>query len=135
MHLAAAHHWATNTLHAAPVSEVLLVNQYGETMDGTSFTPYFFRRGHWLTPRESSSGTRRATRRFALTQGLCAEADILPSELVEGESCRPSCDGRGFFYGMICLSGATPNLPSEHMEVEVIDLANEAVKREDSRES
>ena len=39
MHLAAAHCRARSTLHVAPESEVLLVNQYGEIMDGTSFTP------------------------------------------------------------------------------------------------
>ena len=87
-----------------------------------------------MTPSESSGGTRRATQRFALTQGLCEEADILTSELVEGENGRLSCDGGGFSYGMICLPGATPNLPSEQMEAEVIGLVNEAVKREDSCE-
>ena len=128
------HNLALGNSFVASESEILLVNHYGEIMDGTLFTPYFFRKGHWFTPNDSSGGMRRATRRFALTQGLCIEGDILKTELQEGESCRLSCDGRGFFYGTICLFRTPCNLSSQSQneETEIIDL--EAVKGESSGE-
>ena len=66
-----------------------------------------------------------------MTQSLCEEAGILKSELLDGESCRLSCDGRGFFYYIICLSRVGDNLPSHREEIKVTDLdADDEVKRE-----
>lgn len=110
---------------AEPESEVLLVNFYGEIMSGSFFTPYFFRDSHWVTPAQPSA-VQRATRRWAIEQKICAENHILATELLDGESCRLSSDGRGFFYGIVRRSalanGATKPGPAR----DIVELESES---------
>ncbi|KAI9374228.1 aminotransferase class IV-domain-containing protein [Aspergillus egyptiacus] len=89
-------------------AEVLLVNPKGEVMEGSITTPYFRRRDNtdrtgpeWITPPLSSGGNDGTSRRYALTQGFCAEQVIPAQDLVDGEVCLLSNGVRGFLFGRI----------------------------------
>lgn len=92
--------------------EVLLVNQDdGTVMEGSTTTPYFFRGGRWVTPPVSrqynaeagSGGQDGTTRRWALERGLAIEEKVEASSVVPGESVWLSNGVRGFLFGRIKL--------------------------------
>ncbi|KAL4800229.1 aminotransferase [Aspergillus venezuelensis] len=91
-------------------AEVLLVNPKGELMEGSITTPYFRRREHteqdgpeWITPPLSSGGNAGTSRRYALTEGFCAEQVMTIRDLIDDELCLLSNGVRGFFLGRIVL--------------------------------
>lgn len=93
--------------------EVLVVNPWGQIMEGSITTPYFRPRLHgqaggpeWITPPLSSGGNAGTTRRYALDQGCCAERAISLADLVEGEECWLSNGVRGFQRGVIVLASS-----------------------------
>lgn len=77
--------------------EVLMFNSELQIIDCTSSTPYFFRNGKWVTPMSSAGGLQGTTRRWALEKGLCSEAAVLTTSMVEGEIIWLSNAVRGFF--------------------------------------
>lgn len=90
--------------------EVLIVNQTtGSVMEGSLTTPYFWRRGKWVTPpvsckfsqEDGSGGQDGTTRRWALERDLTVEEDINASSLVDGEWVWLSNGVRGFVAGRV----------------------------------
>lgn len=84
----------------ATTKEVLLYNPANEILDGSNSTPYFFRKGRWVTPISSSGGLQGTTRRWALEKGLCTEAVISTDSFVDGEIVWFSNAVKGFFWGI-----------------------------------
>ncbi|KAL8784425.1 MAG: hypothetical protein Q9213_003948 [Squamulea squamosa] len=82
-------------------SEILIVNRYGEVMEGSITTPYFWRRGRWVTPPTSAGGNIGTTRRFALETGLCVEETVMEESIAGGEAIWLSNGGRGWGWGEI----------------------------------
>jgi branched-subunit amino acid aminotransferase/4-amino-4-deoxychorismate lyase len=85
--------------------EVLLFNPAREIMEASVSTPYFYRRGRWVTPPLSSGGNAGVTRRVALENGLCAEEIIEVESLCHGETVWVSNGVRGFVMGTLHLHG------------------------------
>lgn len=77
--------------------EVLLYNPDHQILDGSNSTPYFYRKGRWVTPISSSGGLQGTTRRWALEKGLCIEAVISLDSFVDGEIVWFSNAVKGFF--------------------------------------
>lgn len=91
-----------NIEHIGPMeSEVLLFNENREVMEASLCTPYFLRRGLWVTPALSSGGNAGVSRRMALEGGLCVEKTLHVDELVAGEMIWLSNAVRGFNPGRI----------------------------------
>jgi 4-amino-4-deoxychorismate lyase len=86
-------------------TEILLVNQEGEITEGSITTPYFFRNGHWITPRASCGGNIGTTRRWAIQQGLCIEGVVKIEEVKVGETVWLSNGVRGFGWGVVETGG------------------------------
>lgn len=95
--------------------EVLVVSEgSGHVMEGTIFTPYFWRGGRWVTPPVrsrfspgvGSGGQDGTTRRWALERGLAVEEDVLGSSLVQGEECWLSNGLQGFVFARVDLGSA-----------------------------
>lgn len=90
------------------LAEVLLHNTEGLITEGSLTTVYLQRNGRWVTPSASSGANLGTTRRWALETGLCIEADVTLSELLESCNepnqvtfCWLSNGLRGFNYGYI----------------------------------
>ncbi|KAL8775022.1 MAG: hypothetical protein Q9209_000501 [Squamulea sp. 1 TL-2023] len=83
------------------LGEMLIVNHCGEVMEGSITTPYFWRRGRWVTPPTSAGGHIGTTRRFALETGLCVEETVLEESITGGEAIWLSNGGRGWGWGEI----------------------------------
>jgi len=81
------------------------VNQEGEITEGSITTPYFFRNGHWITPRASCGGNIGTTRRWAIQQGLCIEGVVNIEEVKVGETVWLSNGVRGFGWGVVETGG------------------------------
>lgn len=77
--------------------EVLLYNPASQVMDASITTPYFHRDGRWVTPPMSAGGQQGTTRRWALANHLCSEANVAVDSLREGEVVWLSNAARGFF--------------------------------------
>lgn len=82
-------------------AEILLVNDYGNIMEGSISTPYFNRGESWITPSESCGGNMGTTRRFALEQGLCREGLIKKETVKVGERIVLSNGVRGYGWGLM----------------------------------
>ncbi|KAK7419869.1 Aminodeoxychorismate lyase [Neonectria punicea] len=96
------------------LKEALVINQDdGSVMEGTITTPYFWRKGQWVTPPvatkfswDSGSGGQDGTsRRWALARGLAVEQVVRADSLVDGEECWISNGVRGFISAKISLNG------------------------------
>lgn len=90
--------------------EVLIVDEAtGSIMEGSLTTPYFLRRGRWVTPPvaekfstdDGSGGQDGTTRRWALERGLAFEEEIKAQDVADGEAVWLSNGVRGFVYGKI----------------------------------
>lgn len=90
--------------------EVLIVDEAsGSIMEGSTTTPYFWRRGRWVTPPVSakfstevgSGGQDGTTRRWALEMGLTVEEEVKAQDVDEGEAVWLSNGVRGFIFGRI----------------------------------
>lgn len=94
-------------------SEVLLVNTEHNVMEGSITTPYFYRRGRWVTPPAADGGNVGTTRRWALEKGLCVEESIAVNSLEPGERIWLSNGVRGWFWGHLETLGLREpsNLP------------------------
>ncbi|KAH6674193.1 aminodeoxychorismate lyase [Halenospora varia] len=89
----------------AEKKEVLILStKYGEIMEGSLTSPYFWRDGKWVTPNIASGGQIGTTRRWALDKGFCIEGVINVDSLVDGEECWISNGVRGFSPGIVKLS-------------------------------
>lgn len=100
------------SINPAESTEVLVVNeQDGSIMEGSTTTPYFWRGARWITPPVStgfdrhggSGGNDGTSRRWALGRGIAVEQDIRADQLVDGEECYVSNGVRGFRAGVIRL--------------------------------
>ena len=85
------------------LQEILLMNPSRDIMEGSLTTPYFFRRGKWITPAASCGGNLGTTRRWALEHHLCAEGSIKDQDLREGEVIWLSNGVRGWGWGKLDL--------------------------------
>ncbi|CAL8577652.1 Aminodeoxychorismate lyase [Xanthoria parietina] len=83
------------------LSEILVANHRGEVMEGSITTPYFWRRGRWVTPPASAGGNTGTTRRFALEAGSCVEETVMRQSVAEGEAIWLSNGARGWGWGEI----------------------------------
>lgn len=81
------------------LSDVLLVNTEYNVMEGSITTPYFYRRGRWVTPPAAHGGNVGTTRRWALEKGLCVEEAVPVSSLRLGERMWLSNGVRGWGWG------------------------------------
>ncbi|KAB5554530.1 aminotransferase [Coniochaeta sp. 2T2.1] len=89
--------------------EVLLVEADGGVMEGSTTTPYFFRKGRWVTPpvpprfsrQDGSGGNDGTTRRWALERGIAVEEAVQASSIQDGEECWMSNGVRGFMFGRV----------------------------------
>lgn len=91
--------------------EVLIVNEAGTVMEGSLTTPYFWRRGRWVTPpvsrafedqfREGCGGQDGTTRRWALQLNVVQPEEVEASSVVDGEAVWLSNGVRGFVHGRI----------------------------------
>lgn len=96
--------WAVNTRgpgSSAIMPEILLVNTQGEIMEGSITTPYFFRKGRWVTPPATSGGNIGTTRRWALESELCVEEVVDMRDVQMGESIWLSNGARGWALGTV----------------------------------
>ena len=89
------------SLATAADVEVLVVNERGEVMEGSLTTPYFWREGRWLTPREGCGGNRGTTRRWALERGFAVEGVVRAEDVRVGEVVWLSNGVRGFGWGRV----------------------------------
>ncbi|OLN85577.1 Aminodeoxychorismate lyase [Colletotrichum chlorophyti] len=96
--------------------EVLLVNSKdGSIMEGSLTTPFFWRKGRWVTPPVSakftpdtgSGGQDGTTRRWALERSLAVEEEVRADSLEDGEPCWVSNGVRGFTFGTVRLNAAS----------------------------
>jgi 4-amino-4-deoxychorismate lyase len=101
-------------------TEILLQNTHGEVMEGTLSTPYFLRRGKWITPAQKCGGNRGTTRRWALEKGYCVEGVIRAEDLQDGEVIWLSTGNRGFGWGYLSLRKGNRKLEPQ---AEVFELA------------
>lgn len=83
------------------VSEILVVNDKDEIMEGSITTPYFLRDGQWVTPPVKAGGNLGTTRRWALEKGLCVERTLAKSEVLIGEAVWLSNGARGWGVGIV----------------------------------
>ncbi|KAK4229633.1 aminotransferase [Podospora fimiseda] len=91
--------------------EVLIIDERGggEVMEASITTPYFWRKGKWVTPRVTEKGDGGSweggqdgtSRRWALESGIVSEDKILVDSLKDGEECWLSNGARGFFLGKV----------------------------------
>ena len=83
------------------LQEILIMNSSREIMEGSLTTPYFFRRGMWMTPAVSCGGNKGTTRRWALEHDLCIEGLIKDEDLKKGEVVWMSNGVRGWGWGKL----------------------------------
>lgn len=89
---------AAGIMTLTATAEVLLYNTDGNILDGSQTTPYFFRRGRWVTPASASGGQQGTTRRWALEHGLCIEEDVSLTSIRNCECVWLSNAVQGFFW-------------------------------------
>lgn len=82
-------------------SEILMMNHDDEVMEGSITTPYFWRRGRWVTPPESAGGNIGTTRRYALEAGLCVEDTVTKDSVADCEAIWLSNGARGWGWGKV----------------------------------
>jgi len=82
-------------------SEILLVNDQGNIIEGSITTPYFHRKGEWVTPAASLGGNLGTTRRFAIEHGLCQEGIVHKDSVQVGEAVVLSNGVRGWGWGRL----------------------------------
>lgn len=70
-------------------------------MEGTITTPYFYRKGIWITPAVACGGHLGVARRWALAAGICKEGMVLAEDVVAGEQVILSNGVRGFGWGKV----------------------------------
>ncbi|MCJ1437635.1 hypothetical protein MMC27_007022 [Xylographa pallens] len=90
-----------HVLATAADVEVLVVNEQREVMEGSLTTPYFWRDGRWLTPRDGCGGNRGTTRRWALERGVAVEGVVRAEDVRVGEVVWLSNGVRGFGWGRV----------------------------------
>lgn len=86
------------------LSEILLLNQHDDVMEGSFTTAYFRQSGTWTTPPEISGGNIGVTRRWAIENGLCQEGLISLKSVQTGSYCQKvilSNGVRGFGWGIL----------------------------------
>lgn len=93
--------WAKSAANQELEPEILLVNCHRQIMEGSITTPYFFRAGKWLTPPAESGGNLGTTRRYALENRLCVEAEVSCEEVQIGEQIWLSNGVRGWGMGIV----------------------------------
>lgn len=92
--------------------EVLLFNKENQIMDGSITTPYFFRKGQWVTPHADCGGQQGTTRRWALDQNLCVAGFIEKRSLRHNEIIWLSNGVKGFFTARIVTTDGCARKPS-----------------------
>ncbi|CAK3945034.1 aminodeoxychorismate lyase-like [Lecanosticta acicola] len=91
---------AADIMTFAVPKEVLLYTHEKHILDGSICTPYFYRRGRWVTPSSVAGGLQGTTRRWALENKLCVE-DVVPIDtMVDGEIVWLSNAVRGYFWAV-----------------------------------
>ena len=91
--------------HDSPcVSEVLLFNPNSEISECSLSTPYFQRRGRWVTPPLSSGGNAGVSRSMAITAGLCGEGVVSVESVRDQELVWISNAVRGFIPAKVDLA-------------------------------
>lgn len=70
-------------------------------MEGSITTPYFARKGKWVTPPTAHGGNVGTTRRWALETGLCSEREVLRCDVKVGEVVWLSNGARGWGWGRV----------------------------------
>lgn len=93
--------------------EVLLVDHDRKVIDGSICTPYFFRKGRWITPSSAAGGLQGTTRRWALENQLALEGDISIDTMVDGEIVWLSNAVRGYFWAIFKSRDHSGQLPDE----------------------
>lgn len=93
--------WARAAANTGLEAEILLVNLNGNIMEGSITTPYFLRKGKWVTPPITSGGNIGTTRRYALENGLCSEEEVRFEEVRIGERIWLSNGVRGWGLGVV----------------------------------
>ncbi|KAI9844433.1 MAG: hypothetical protein M1838_002191 [Thelocarpon superellum] len=83
-------------------AEVILINPWGELMEGSLMSVYFWRGGRWVTPPIASGGQMGTTRRWMVEHELCDEEIVRITSVVVGEECYLSNGVRGLIPGIIC---------------------------------
>jgi 4-amino-4-deoxychorismate lyase len=84
--------------------EVLLWNHAGQITEGSVLTPYFYRKGRWVTPAvevEDHGGQQGTSRKWAFESGLCEEGLVERKSIRVGEKVWLSNGVRGFGWGRI----------------------------------
>ncbi len=81
------------------------MNHENEVMEGSITTPYFWRRGRWVTPPESAGGNIGTTRRYALEAELCVEETVRKDSVADGEAIWLSNGARGWGWGKVEMLG------------------------------
>lgn len=85
-------------------TEVLLWNPAGQITEGSVLTPYFYRKGRWVTPAvdsEAHGGQQGTSRRWALENKLCEEGIVERKSIRVGERVWLSNGVRGFGWGRV----------------------------------
>ena len=82
-------------------SEVLIVNDRLEIMEGCKTTPYFRRGDKWITPAAECGGNLGTTRRWALESGLCEEAVVKGGSVKYNDIIVLSNGAKGFQSGVV----------------------------------
>lgn len=82
-------------------TEVLIVNDSEEVMEGCKCTPYFLRDNEWITPKGSCGGNFGTTRRWAVEKGLCKLGVVTSNSVKCGEIIVLSNGARGFQSGIV----------------------------------
>ncbi|KAF2154131.1 hypothetical protein K461DRAFT_123091 [Myriangium duriaei CBS 260.36] len=107
--------------------EVLLFNADGEVMDGSITTPYFYRNGGWVTPRDACGGQTGVTRRWAIDQSLCTLGVITVDSLRHDEVIWLSNAVKGFFTARFVASPDRCKAPSFRSNSTSLSSASTAV--------
>ena len=82
-------------------TEVLIINDSGEIMEGCRFTPYFLRESQWITPSASCGGNLGTTRRWALANRRCVPGVVTGASVTNGEIIVLSNGAKGFQTGIV----------------------------------
>jgi 4-amino-4-deoxychorismate lyase len=72
-----------------------------ELSEGTLTTPFFYRDGRWITPREEAGGCNGVSRRYALEHRLAVIGTVSASSVKVGETVYLGNGVRGFSWGVV----------------------------------
>lgn len=89
--------------------EVLLYTSDKQILDASICTPYFHRKGRWVTPPAAAGGLQGTTRRWALENKLAHEDSIHIDSLVDGEVVWLSNAVRGYFWAIFRNRNTAPD--------------------------